>query len=113
MTSVRVACVQLNAKADLTVNLDEAEHWIRLARADGAEFIATPENTSGMYRNKAPLFDSPLPEEGHPATIRFATLAKEIGATLLLGSISVKLDSGKLANRSVLFSPTSTIAINY
>ena len=29
MTSVRVACVQLNAKADLTANLDEAEHCQR------------------------------------------------------------------------------------
>ncbi len=66
MTSVRVACIQLNAKADLTANLDEAEHWIRLARADGAQFIATPENTSGMYRNRGALLDSALPEAGHP-----------------------------------------------
>src|SRR5882757_655648 len=106
MTSVRVACVQLNAKADLTANLDEAEHWIRLARADGAEFIATPENTSGMYRNRGVLLESALPEAGHPAVERFADLARETGAWLLAGSISVRLTQEKLANRSILFAPS-------
>jgi predicted amidohydrolase len=113
MANVRVACIQLNAKADLAVNLDEAEHWIRLAHADGAQFIATPENTSGMYRNKGALFDSVQPEAGHPAIELFSSLAKESGAWLLLGSISVRLESGKLANRSVLFSPDGIIAGRY
>ncbi|HTJ63558.1 MAG TPA: carbon-nitrogen hydrolase family protein [Alphaproteobacteria bacterium] len=113
MTRVRVACVQLNAKADLTQNLDEAERWIRLARADGAEFIATPENTSGMFRNKGALLDAALPEDGHPAIARFSSLARETGAWLLLGSISVKLDNGKLANRSILFAPGGETVARY
>ncbi len=113
MTSVRVACVQLNAKADLTANLDEAEHWIRAARADGAQFIATPENTSGMYRNRGALLDSALPEAGHPAIARFAGLARETGAWLLAGSISVRLESEKLANRSMLFVPSGEIVARY
>jgi deaminated glutathione amidase len=113
MTSVRVACIQLNAKADLTANLDEAEHWIRLARADGAQFIATPENTSGMYRNRGALLDSALPEAGHPAIARFAGLARETGAWLLAGSISVRLESEKLANRSILFAPSGEIVARY
>ncbi len=113
MTSVRVACIQLNAKAELKANLDEAEHWVRLARADGAEFIATPENTSGMYPNRGALLASALPEAGHPAIERFAALARETGAWLLAGSISVRLDSEKLANRSILFAPSGKIAARY
>jgi predicted amidohydrolase len=113
MASVRVACVQLNAKADLKVNLDEAEHWIRLAHADGAEFIATPENTSGMYRNRGASLDAALPEAGHPAVERFAGLARETGAWLLAGSISVRLSHETLANRSMLFAPSGEIAARY
>ena len=33
---LRVACIQPNAKPDLATNLDEVEHWIREAHADGA-----------------------------------------------------------------------------
>lgn len=111
--SLRVACIQPNAKADLASNLDEVEHWIRAAHADGAGFIATPENTSGMYPHRAALLASALPEADHPAIARFAGLARETGAWLLVGSISILLDSGKLANRSLLFTPSGTIAARY
>ena len=110
---LRVACIQPNAKPDLKANLDEVAHWIRAASADGAQFIATPENTSGMYPNRAALLASALPEAGHPAVGRFAGLARETGAWLLAGSISVQLESGKLANRSMLFAPSGDIAARY
>jgi predicted amidohydrolase len=86
---LRVACIQPNARPDLAANLDAVAHWIRAARADGAQFIATPENTSGMYPNRAALLAAALPEADHPAIGRFAGLARETGAWLLAGSISV------------------------
>jgi predicted amidohydrolase len=55
---LRIACIQSNAKPDLAANLDEVEHWIRAAHADGAGFIATPENTSGMYPDRRSLIAS-------------------------------------------------------
>jgi predicted amidohydrolase len=110
---LRVACVQMNAKPDLAANLEEVEHWIRAAHADGAQFIATPENTSGMYSNRASLIAAALPEANHPAILKFAELARETGAWLLAGSLSILLDSGKLANRSLLFAPSGDIAARY
>lgn len=111
--TLRVACIQSNAKADLATNLDEVEHWIREAHADGANFIATPENTSGIYPNRAALLAAAMPEADHPAIARFSGLARETGAWLLAGSISILLDSGKLANRSLLFAPSGTVAARY
>jgi predicted amidohydrolase len=110
---LRVACIQPNAKPDLSANLDEVAHWIRAAHADGAGFIATPENTSGMYPDRRALLASALPEDGHPAIARFAALAEKTGAWLLAGSITIKLTDEKLANRSLLFSPSGTIVARY
>jgi predicted amidohydrolase len=110
---LRVACVQPNAKPDLTTNLDEIEHWIRAAHADGAGFIATPENSSGMYADRRSLIASALPEEGHPAVAHFAALAEKTGAWLLAGSITVRLETEKLANRSILFAPSGKIVARY
>ena len=110
---LRVACIQPNAKPDLAANLDEVEHWIRAAHTDGAGFIATPENTSGMYPDRRALIASALPEDGHPAVARFAALAETTGAWLLAGSITVKLTDEKLANRSLLFSPRGRIVARY
>jgi predicted amidohydrolase len=111
--TLRVACIQPNAKADLTTNLDEVEHWIRAAHADGARFIATPENTGGMFANRAALIAAALPEAGHPGIERFAGLARETGAWLSIGSLSILLENGKLANRSFLFDPSGQIAARY
>ncbi len=110
---IRVACVQLNAKPDLDANLDEAEHWIRLARDAGAEFIATPENTGGMYARRDDLLAAALPQIGHPGIARFSSLARETGAWILAGSLSILLESGKLANRSFLFDSQGQIAAHY
>jgi len=110
---LRVACIQPSAKPDLATNLDEVEHWIRAAHADGAGFIATPENTSGMHANRAALLEAALPEAGHPGIARFAGLARETGAWLLAGSLSIRLESGKLANRSMLFSPKGDVVAAY
>ena len=110
---LRVACIQPNAKPDLAANLAEVEHWIRAAHADGAGFIATPENTSGMYGDRRSLIASALPEEGHPAVARFSALAEETGAWLLAGSITIRLETEKLANRSMLFDPRGKIVARY
>jgi predicted amidohydrolase len=110
---LRVACVQMNAKPDLAANLDAAEHWIRAAHRAGATLIMTPENTSGMYAHGAELLAAALPEDGHPALARFGTLARETGAWLLAGSLSIRLASGRLANRSFLFAPDGAVAARY
>ena len=54
-----------------------------------------------------------MPEDGHPGIACFSDLARETGAWLLAGSLSIKLDTGKLANRSMLFDPAGKVAATY
>lgn len=109
----RAACIQLNARPDLGKNLDMVEKLVRQARAEGAQFIATPENTHGMHADRKALIAAALPEEGHPGLARFAALARETGAWLLAGSLSIRLESGKLANRSLLFDRLGAVVARY
>ncbi len=110
---LRIACVQLNAKPDLAANLNSAEHWIREAAQAGATLIATPENTSGMYERRADSIAAALEEDGHPALARFGALARETGAFLLIGSLSIKVSPDRLANRSFLIAPSGDVAARY
>lgn len=113
MTTIRTAIIQLNAKPAIEDNLREAEALIRAAAKDGAKLIATPENTCRMRASVPDKLATSHDEASHPAIPHFAKLAKDLGVTLLVGSISSIRDGEKLANRSFLFRKDGSIAAKY
>lgn len=114
MTSFKAAVVQLNAKPSLDENMAEASALIRAAAGEGATFVATPENTCRMRAKPEDKWAASFEEKDHPCIPFYAALAKELGITLLIGSISsIRVDNGKLANRSYLFGPDGTIKATY
>jgi predicted amidohydrolase len=109
----KVACVQLNAARDIAPNIAAASALIREAKAKGAEFILTPENT-GMIEPKRPLLlEKARAEAEHPAIPAFSALAAELGVWLLIGSLQIKFDAATCANRSFLFDDRGRIAARY
>ncbi|MCI5060552.1 MAG: carbon-nitrogen hydrolase family protein [Alphaproteobacteria bacterium] len=111
--SVTVSCVQLNSSEHIEENLEQAAVHIREAAAAGAEFITTPENTDFIRKTpELTLETAPLVGE-HPGLPAFSFLAKELSVWILVGSMKVKLDNGKLANRSFLFSDTGQLMASY
>ena len=111
---IKVACVQLNAGPDIGKNLDQAELHIRNAASQGASFVATPENTCHMIFPQSEKLNTSPKEEDHPALPKFSALAKELGITILIGSVSVLEDSGeRIANRSFLFGSDGAIIGRY
>ncbi len=111
--SIKTACVQLNSGPDMQVNLDRAVALIREAAGQGAQFIATPENTCRMRAQQAEKLKTAKTEELHPGIPVFSDLAQELGVWLLAGSMSVKLDGDHIANRSFLFSDTGEVVARY
>jgi predicted amidohydrolase len=86
---------------------------VRRARDAGAEFIVTPEIT-GMFEPKRDLhLAKATGEETNPALAAFRELARETGAWLLIGSLAIKLDAARLANRSFLIGPDGVIVARY
>jgi len=112
-TAFKVACIQLNAARDIAPNIAAASALIRDARAKGAQFILTPENT-GMIEPKRPqMLEKAKPEAEHPALPAFSALAAELGVWLLIGSLQIKLDAATCANRSFLFDAQGRVAARY
>ena len=109
----KVACVQLNAARDIAPNVAAASALIREAKAKGAQFILTPENT-GMIEPRRPLLlEKAKPEAEHPAIPAFSALVAELGVWLLVGSLQIKLDAATCANRSFLFDDRGRVAARY
>ncbi|MBI1300080.1 MAG: carbon-nitrogen hydrolase family protein [Alphaproteobacteria bacterium] len=108
---MKVACIQINSGPDIQNNLDKVDGIIRNAVVEGAEFVALPENTCHMRFPSEWKLRSAMGEDDHTAIPFFSKIANELGISLLVGSISIKLENSKLANRSYLFgSDGSTIA---
>lgn len=100
----KAAVIQLNAGPVIDDNLKAAETLIRAAVKDGASLIVTPENTCRMRAKLEDKLATSFEEKDHPALPSFSTLAKELGVTLIIGSLSsIRTENGKLANRSYVF----------
>ncbi len=113
MSTFRAACVQLCSGDDVGDNIRDAAKWIRAAAKDGAQFIATPENTTLMAPDAGAKLAQSFDEAHDPALPVFSDLAKELGVWLLIGSLAIRVSETKTANRSFLFSPDGNIAARY
>ena len=109
----RAACVQVNAGNDMASNIAGASRLVREAHAAGAQVIATPENVSMMAFGRAEIIAKAAPQASHPALKTFSELSQELGVWLLVGSLSVRLGEGRLANRSYLLDPDGAIVGQY
>jgi predicted amidohydrolase len=109
----RAACVQLRSSDDVAENIRVTSDFIREARARGADFIATPENTTLMAPDGGAKLEKSFSEETDPALPAFRQLAEELGVWLLIGSLAIKVSDTKTANRSFLIDPKGRIAARY
>lgn len=108
--ALKFACVQMTSGTDIAQNLGYAENAIRQAAAHGATFVATPENTDFMMSDREQKMALAYEAAEHPALLQFDKLARELGITILIGSVAVKTDGAKLKNRSLLFGSSGLIA---
>jgi deaminated glutathione amidase len=109
----RVGLVQMCTGRDVDRNVADASALIREAAGQGAQYVQTPEITTLMEMERARLFAAVRLEEGNPAVTRFAALAHDLGIWLHVGSMAVLLGNGKIANRSLLFTPQGAIEARF
>ena len=108
-----LACVQTNSGREIAPNIEAVSVQIREARNKGADFIAVPENVAMIEPDGAKLRAKAESEGTHQALAAFRALAQDSGAWILVGSLAVKLDDGRIANRSFLLKPDGAIEARY
>jgi predicted amidohydrolase len=102
--SIRAAVVQMTSTADGERNLASAESLVRRAASLGARFVSLPENFAFLRSEGEPVGE-PQALDG-PWVRRFSGLARELGITLLLGSLPEKIGGdSRVHNTSVLLGP--------
>ena len=113
MSNLKVACIQTNSKSDPNINIREVSSLIRAARSNGAELITTPEVVGMLEPNREKALNKAQSENFHDVLREFRALSRDLAIWLLIGSISIKLSNGKLANRSFLINPDGQIIARY
>jgi predicted amidohydrolase len=109
----RAALVQLRSGRSIDANLDKAEALIRRAAKGGALYVQTPENTGFMELEPEQTLQKAETEQTNVALARLRALAAELGIYLHIGSLAIKEDGLRVANRSYLIDPEGEIAARY
>lgn len=112
-TSCRVALLQLCTPADPQAGLAHAQPLVDQGAADGAELLILPETSNLMRPDLARLAALARPEEEDILLAAMRGSAARHGLWLLIGSIIVRTEAGRLANRSLLIDPSGAIAARY
>jgi predicted amidohydrolase len=109
----RAALVQMRTSRNVKANIDEAVRLVREAKALGADYVQTPEQTSLMELDRASLFSHIVEEEHDPALAALRELAHELKLYLHIGSLAVKVSPDKAANRTFFIDPNGEIIARY
>lgn len=106
------AVIQTTTTSQEAASLEAAEALVRRALSYGAKLVVTPEQTNflGPHQQKvqrATTLDGPV-------VARFAALAKEGGATVVLGSFNERSpEPGRCYNTSVVLGPDGSLLAYY
>ncbi|HZZ32721.1 MAG TPA: carbon-nitrogen hydrolase family protein [Phenylobacterium sp.] len=110
---MKVALIQTRTPATQAAALGHVLPMVREAAAEGASFIATPEGTNILQKDREALLPLLVSLEDDVVVAGLRDAAKELGVWVLVGSALVKREDGKAANRSALISPAGQITATY
>jgi predicted amidohydrolase len=110
---MKVALIQTRTPATQAAALAHVLPMVREAAAAGAMFIATPEGTNVLQKDRETLLPMLVALEDDVVVTGLCTAAKDLGVWILVGSALVKRQDGKAANRSALISPDGAIVATY
>ncbi|HEX3887708.1 MAG TPA: carbon-nitrogen hydrolase family protein [Phenylobacterium sp.] len=110
---MKVALIQTRTPATPQAALAHVLPLVREAAAGGASFIATPEGTNVLQKDRSVLLPMLTSQDEDVVVSGLRAAARELGVWLLIGSALVKREDGKAANRSLLISPEGAIVASY
>jgi predicted amidohydrolase len=108
-----VGLIQMRSGLDPAHNLDAAVKLIQEAKAQGADYVQTPEMTNIVANRRDVMLAAITEEEKDASLAAFRTLAKELGIHLHIGSLAIKISPERAANRSFLIDPHGEVIARY
>ena len=109
----RVACLQTQTGNDLEANLETVRSMTRAAAEAGAQFVLTPEYTLMMDGSGRTMRERALERDGGPALPKLQELPNDCGVWLLVGSLTLRTDDERIANRSYLLDAKGDVVASY
>jgi predicted amidohydrolase len=110
---LRIALIQTTTPANQTAALAHTAPLIEEAVAGGATFIATPEGSNLLQRDRARFLESATRANDDPFVLGVRDLARRHAVPILIGSALVRRDDGLYANRSLFLDERGEIAATY
>ncbi|WP_414832724.1 carbon-nitrogen hydrolase family protein [Afifella sp. YEN Y35] len=111
--SFKAACLQLNATNVVADNIATIERLARRAAEAGADYVQTPEMSNIIERDREKLFAAITTEADDPTLAACRALASELGIVFHVGSLALKSQDGKIANRGFVVGPDGAILARY
>ncbi|PWB57988.1 MAG: amidohydrolase [Bradyrhizobiaceae bacterium] len=112
-STFRIGLVQMRSGRAPQANLDAAARLIGEAKEGGADYVLTPEMTNIMEVDRERLFAAIVPEENDATLATLREIARTLGIYVHAGSLAVKVNGERAANRSFLIDPRGEIAARY
>src|SRR5688572_16976336 len=111
--SMKVALVQTRTPATHAAALAHVLPLVREAAAGGARLVCTPEGTNILQKDREQLLPQLTLLADDPVVNGLIDAARELSVWIDVGSVLVKREDGKAANRQVLIRPDGEIAATY
>ncbi|GLK79474.1 carbon-nitrogen hydrolase family protein [Methylopila turkensis] len=108
-----VACAQMRSGKDVMANVDAAARLIGEAADGGAQYVQTPEMTNILVRSRDELFAQIVPEGACPTLTALQEVARALKVFVHIGSLAVRLDGDRAANRSFVIDPEGEVVARY
>jgi predicted amidohydrolase len=110
---MRIAILQMTTGIDPAVNARTITGAVADAAQGGAAMLFTPEMSGLLDSNRMRAAASLHPEADDPVLAAVRAAAAEQGIWVHLGSLAVRGDDGKLANRAYVIDPEGNIRARY
>ena len=107
------AMIQLRTGLLPERSLEQAIPLIRQAKANGADYVLTPEVSNMMQENRKALFEHLAIEDDDQSLKAYRELARELKIHLHIGSLALKASAERAVNRSFLIGPDGGILARY
>lgn len=110
---MRIALLQMTGSSEPKANLSALLSYAETAADQGAEVIFSPECSNIMEMDKQAILGKTVREQDDPMVAAIQDFCARRRIFCSIGSVVVKAEGGKLANRSLVVDPTGTIIARY